>query len=114
MPSTIAGQPLASGPQLLVSGCYWSGKPASPVGGVLVVLDRTASGSIYLGFSGSLTLTSGGFPLSGGGLTDGVQLAPGQERFIPRLMTGNSGQLSIYFWHDAAISGQGRVYWEKM
>jgi hypothetical protein len=114
MPSVLAGQPFASGPQLLVSGCFWSGQATSPQGGVLVVVDREASGSIYIGFSGSLTYKSGAGYLTGGGLNDGVQLGPGQNRFIPRLMLPNSGTINIYFWTDAAASGQARVYWEKM
>jgi hypothetical protein len=68
MPSVLAGQPFASGPQLLVSGCFWSGQATSPQGGVLVVVDREASGSIYIGFSGSLTYKSGAGYLTGGGL----------------------------------------------
>lgn len=112
MPSTVLGNPLASGPQIVVSGWPWSGNPASPVGGVLFRLSYEASGRVYIGLSGNLTLNSGGMLLSGGGFTDGMVLGPGDDYFIPRLATGLSGNLSVYARHDAACSGQARLHYE--
>jgi hypothetical protein len=114
MPSTIIGNPVASGPQILISGNVFSGKGAYfPQGGVQLVLDRSASGSVYVGLSGGTTLTSGGFYLSGtlGGL-DGVQLAPGASYYIPRIAFPVSGLINVYVRHDAPCSGQARLYYE--
>ena len=111
MPSFIVGNPVASGPQIFLSGNFWSGRLA-PVGGILVALDIAASGAVYIGLSGGTTLNSGGMLLSGGGNLDGVQLNPGKERFIPRLGLNPSGSIGLYFRHDVACSGQGRVFWE--
>ncbi len=127
MPSVLyAGG--VSGPQLLISGNPFSGQLA-PIGGIQLVADRSNSGSLYIGFSGNMTQTSGSFPLSGGGLADGIQLGPGGAYFIPRqcirgifsgaggVSSGMSNLLSgspfnIFFLGDAAVSGQGRLYWE--
>lgn len=112
MASTILGNPLASGAQLLVSGCYWSGSNPIPTGGVQLYLDETASGNAYVAFSGNMTFLSGGMFLSGGGLDDGMKLRPGTGYFIPRLATGNSGQLAMYVRHDPACSGQARLWFQ--
>ncbi len=103
----------ASGaPFPLVSGNYWSGTGAfHPVGGVLLVLDRVASGSAYISFSGGATLNSGTHLFSGTN-ADGVQLIPGAERFIPKLCL-ISGQMNIFVTCDAAASGN-RLYWEVL
>ena len=123
MPSVIIGQPFASGAQIVVSGLYWSGRTAPdtaytqnyPQGGVYLSLDRSSSGSVYIGLSGGMTFNSGGAQLAGGafsGMLDGVQLIPGGNRFIPRICCGLSGQLGIWAWADPACSGQARLYFE--
>ncbi len=111
MPSYLVG--FRSGGELLISGNPWSGNNAQfPVGGVQLELDREASGSIYVAMSGGVTVKSGSFFLSGGGLMDGVQIKPGGSYFIPRIGTGLSGNLTIYIGADPAVSGQGRVYYD--
>lgn len=113
MPSTLLGYPYASGPQPLISGCPWSGLRPIPVGNLVLKLDKNASGYAYVGLSGATTLTSGGFFLSGGGLLDGVQMAPGDTYTIPReALYLNSGRLNVFIRSDQACSGQGRLFWE--
>ena len=111
MPSVLIGNPLASGAQQIVSGNPWSGD-YRPIGGVQLVLDRSASGAIYVGTSGNITLNSGGMFLTGGGLNDGVQLAPGGSYFIPKLAFV-SGEYNLFIRHDAACSGQARLFYER-
>jgi hypothetical protein len=111
MPSTIIGQPLASGPQQLISGNPWSGD-FRPIGGIQLVVDRSSSGSVYVGFSGNMTFNSGGMFLSGATTTDGMQINPGGSYFVPKVIL-ISGSYNVYLWHDAACSGQCRVYYER-
>lgn len=111
MPSILLGN--QSGGQILVSGNPWSGS-IRPQGGVQLRLARNASGNAYIGLSGGVTISSGGFLQSGGGLLDGMIMGPGDSYFIPRIGTGVSGAFSIYAAGDAAVSGQGRLYWEVM
>jgi len=113
MPSVLIGSPLASGAQIIVSGFPWSGQPATPQGGIQLRLSPTSSGNIYIGLSGNITMTSGGMFLSGGGLADGMILAPGDPYWIPRIATGLSGNITIYARHDVACSGQARLFYEK-
>ena len=112
MPSFLLGQPLASGAQITLSGWPFSGVAQYPQGGVQLRLHPNASGFAYYGYSGGMTLNSGGYFMSGGGLLDGVLMAPGDTAFVPRMAAGLSGNLSIYFRHDVACSGQARMYWE--
>lgn len=116
MPSLIVGNPLASGAQQIIIGNPWSGALPTPVGGIQFALDRSASGSVYIGFSGGLTLNSGQMFLSGGansGMLDGMQIAPGGGYFVPRsLVPSVSGTYNLFARHDAACSGQARLYWE--
>ncbi len=112
MPSVLVGNPLASGPQIIVSGNPWSGV-ISPVGEIRLKLDVTSSGNVYIGYSGNLTSTSGGMFLSGG-FTDGMVLHPGNTYSVPRLKTGLSGNFSIFARHDAACSGQGRLWFDVL
>ena len=112
MPSFLVGNPLASGPTVVVSGFPWSGKAYNPVGGIQFRVATNASGSVYIGYSGTITMNSGGLFMSGGGMNDGMQLAPGDAFFVPRLATGVSGALTVYFRHDAACSGQTRIYYD--
>lgn len=111
MPSVLIGNPLASGPQIIVSGNPWSGRVV-PQGGIQFRLAREASGNVYLGWSGNITLNSGGMFLSGGGLADGMQIGPGDAYFVPRIAFETSGALNVYARHDAAVSGQGRLYYD--
>ncbi len=111
MPSIIVGNHPASGAMILVSGNPWSGQNV-PVGGVQLYLDPNASGRIYVGLSGGMTLNSGGQVLSGGGLNDGMAIAPGGAYFIPRIAFRSSGTINIYVHNDAAASGQARLYYE--
>ena len=112
MPSTLIGNPPASGGQILVSGFPWSGN-IRPQGGVMLRLDKSSSGAIYIGLSGAMTITSGGLFLSGAsGLLDGMPMYPGDAMWIPRIGTGNSGSLAIYALAEAACSGQARLYYE--
>ncbi len=110
MASTIVGLPVASGPQQLVSGNPWSGS-FHPIGGLHVVLDVAASGSVYINFSGNATMNSGSFYTSGNtGINDGYQLKPGGTTFIPKTAL-ISGTYNIFLWWDAACSGQARLYY---
>jgi hypothetical protein len=111
MPSTIVG--IVSGAaQILVSGNVWSGQRAQPNGGIQLRLSPESSGNVYVGFSGSLTVNSGGPQLSGGGLNDGMIIRPGDSYFIPKIKFPVSGQCTVYMRHDAGCSGQGRMYWD--
>ena len=113
MPSMLLGGPgsTTSGGICLVSGAQYSGSIV-PVGGIQLRIDKNASGNVYIGFSGGITVASGGFRLSGGGNLDGVQFGAGDSYFIPRLGTGMSGFPSVYVSTDAVGSGQTRIYWE--
>lgn len=124
MGSTILGNPIASGPQFLFSGNPYSGRPW-PTGQVTIRLDRTASGNAYvyatqvlsgeyqLTQSGMLpTFTSGGMYLSGGGISDGMILYPGDAYTVPRAFAGISGQIQIGAYVDQAGSGQARLWFE--
>lgn len=111
MPSTIVG--FVSGGQRLYSGNPYSGR-AAPVGGVQLVAWNANSGNVYVGLSGGVTVLSGGFALSGGGMRDGIPLAPGSAYFVPRSALLTSGQINIWLAPDVACSGQARVFWELM
>ena len=107
MPSVLLG--LQSGGENLFSGGTWSGYNVEPLSAIVLRLDRTASGNVYVGLSGGVTITSGGFYLSGGGLLDGIPLYPGDVYEIPRLGAGLSGNPQVYFTSVAAASGQSRL-----
>lgn len=120
MPSTLLF--VQSGGQLLVSGGIFSGTPwsltkwqgtASQVGGIQMKLSRTAPDTIYVGLpnlSGTVNTFLSGGSLSSGGMTDGMELAPGDSYFIPmsRLI---SGIQTPRLMGPATASG-GRVFWE--
>lgn len=112
MSSILIGNPIASGPQQVFSGNFWSGFKNGPIGSVKFKLSSDASGSVYLGFSGNVTLTSGSFFLSGGGRNDGFGLARGETLDVPKMHL-LSGNLNVFAWHDAACSGQARLYWQS-
>ncbi len=106
MPSAIPG--FVSGGTLLVSGNPWSGTRL-PLGGVLIKSATVASGNVYIGLSGGVTMLSGG-ALSSGGMLDGMELRPGGEYFVPKL--GASGIMNIFVGVPPAASGQCRLFWE--
>lgn len=112
MPSMQIG--LVSGGQIIISGNPWSGH-ISPQGLITFRWQRAASGNVYVGFSGGLTVNSGGFATSGGfahsGLLDGMEIGPGDVYSTPRIATGLSGNFSVYATPDAGASGN-RMYYE--
>lgn len=113
MPSIILGNPAASGPVNVVPSYPFSGQRRRPLGGVLLSLWGSASGNAYIGYSGNITMNSGGLQLSGGHSLDGFQLRPGESRLIPPLLASPlSGVIAIYAHVDGAASGQGRLYYE--
>lgn len=117
MPSIVIGNPVASGAQPLIVGNPFSGD-SHPITGLYLRLDRSASGSVYVGIqqSGLVTLNSGGMFLSGNtsGFLDGMQIPPGQDYFIPKgaLNYYSSGYWPVFVHHDAECSGQARLYYE--
>jgi hypothetical protein len=114
MPGAVIGS--FSGGQLLISGGNYSGVGLAfkPAGQVQLTAWKSNSGNVYVAFSGGVTVLSGGFPLSGGGLRDGVPVAPGDTYSVPKLAIPNSGIFNIYVAPDAACSGQARVFWEVL
>lgn len=115
MPSLVLGQPLASGPQIIVSGNPWSGLAPTPVGGIQFRW-ISSGGNAYIGLSGGMTINSGQMFLSGGpnsGLLDGFPLAPGDGYFIPKLAFPLSGTYNVYAMCDQVASGVGRLYFER-
>ena len=113
MPSFLVGYPVASGAMPLISGNPWSGSPGVQ-GKIVLKLDRTSSGNVYVGLSGGILCTSGGaVPNVNSGLLDGFVMHPGDTLEIPRIAINASGSYNVYLRHDAACSGQGRLYYEK-
>lgn len=112
MPSVLVGNPTLSGPQQVISGNPWSGFRRNPLTGIQFKLSRIASGSVYLGLSGNVTLNSGGLFLSGPSYSDGTEVGPGDAYFIPALAFQTSGTYNVYARHDAACSGQARLFFE--
>lgn len=111
MPSILIG--IASGgPQQIFSGNFWSGVADGPIGSVKFKLDAAASGNIYVGFSGNMTMNSGSVFLSGGGRNDGFVMRPGDTLDVPKMHL-LSGNLNVFAWHDAAASGQARLFWQS-
>jgi hypothetical protein len=112
-----------SGGMPLISGNPWSGRAPQPQSALVIKAARSNSGNVYVGFSGGVTVLSGGYPLSGGGMRDGMPIGPGGVYQIPRSVFtaggtsgvyANSGGFGIYVAEDAQCSGQGRVYWEAV
>ena len=107
-----------SGGMLIISGSFLSGYNL-PMGGIQFRADKNNSGNIFVGLSGGVTVTSGGYPLSGGiysGALDGMQLSPGDSYFVPRLSINNrgaeSGTMNVYAACDAVSSGFSRIFFE--
>ena len=115
-----------SGGIALVSGEIFSGtqldlRPERTLGpgGVQLKLAAGAPGIIYAvlptlsGATSGLapTFLSGG-SLTSGGLTDGMELSPGDAYFVPRYrMVSGLDTLRL---HAAAGSSGGRVFWEVL
>jgi hypothetical protein len=113
MPSCIVGN--RSGGDIVISGGIYSGHLV-PVGSIFFWNSASSSGNLYIGFSGGITVASGGFVLSGGGALDGMEVAPGKGYSVPNLAVfnegPNSGMINMYASCDAAASGRNRLYWE--
>lgn len=106
MPSTIIGGQ-SGGVPLWTSGALWSG-PGQGVVGSLVL--KVTSGPVYIGFSGGLTINSGGGSASGGYM-DGFEVTQAEGRVtIPRMLLASGGQL--WATVPAAASGIPRVHWQ--
>ncbi len=128
MPSIVLGNPHASGAQLVISGNPWSGQ-IKPVGGIQLRWFPVSGtgGNCFIGFSGAgvpassggLTVTSGGFLLSGGansGMMDGSQMGNGDGYYVPALAIQARGGQNLGGWNlcaltDTAGSG-GRLNFE--
>lgn len=115
MAGILVGQPLASGAQQVIVGNPFSGS-IHPVTGITLKLSKDASGCVYVGtdLSGNVTINSGGFFLSGSaaGINDGVEMQPGQVYVVPRGAFPVSGTWNLFVRHEAACSGQARLYYE--
>lgn len=109
MPSFIFGG--SSGGELIISGNPWSGQ-IRPQGGIQLKLAANSPGSLYVGFSGGITIASGGLFRSGGGLLDGMGMTPGGAYWIPRIATGPSGFVNVYVQGEPITSGQSRLFYE--
>lgn len=110
MPSTLLFT--QSGGISLCSGDIYSGSPQL-VGGIQLKLQNTAPGLIYVGLpnlSGTVNTSTSGGSLSSGGLTDGMELSPGQSYFVPKTRLV-SGVLTVRLIVPATASG-GRLFWE--
>ncbi len=123
MPSVLIANHVSGG-MPLISGNPWSGKLPMPQSVLNLRAAQSNSGMVYVGFSGGVTVNSGGFPLSGGGMLDGVEVGPGQSYAIPRAVFdrggtsgfySNSGGFGIFVKCDPAASGGfARLYYEMI
>jgi len=119
MPSTIIGAqsggvPLWSGNLTLWSGSVVSGSRAQaerPVGGLQLLADYANSGTVFIGFSGGVTMRSGG-GLASGGLLDGFPLPPGGTYFPPKLVLRSGMWPTLWVTCGTTTSGYNRVFWE--
>lgn len=107
MPSLQVGA--FSGGVQLVSGNPFSGNKIVPYAGIQVKVDPdTLSGLVWLGYSGGLTIKSGG-ALSSGGMLDGFPLKTGEQFFIPKLLAPTVDRV----WLTTVAANSGiRVSWE--
>ena len=114
MPSTLVDNAYSGG-MPLISGIPFSGGQTAPQSMLLIKASRNNSGCVYVNFSGALAVNSGGFPLSGGGMLDGMEVGPGGSYSVPKLVFDKaslSGSYGVYVACDAAASGRARVFWE--
>lgn len=109
MPSTLIGA--QSGGVQLVSGNFFSGT-SWPHGGIQLKASRSNSGHVYVGLSGGVTQTSGG-ALASGGMLDGMEVAPGDAYFIPKLVCSGRAT-AVFITCDPTVSGRCRVFWEGL
>lgn len=89
-----------------------SGNPYSGVHGIYGMRLRNSSessGFLYWGFSGNITITSGG-GLASGGLGDGMELGVGQETAVV-LPQGGDSLSQITLTARSTVSGRVRVFW---
>ena len=98
----------------LVSGAIFSGTPL-PIGGIQFKLAKAAPSLIYVclpNLSGSVATGTSGGSLTSGGLSDGMEVSPGDAYFVPRsrLVSGIETPRLIV---PAAASG-GRLFWEPV
>lgn len=112
MPSTLLFT--QSGGIGLVSGAVLSGFPWN-YGGIQLRLSNSGAGPIYVclpNLSGSVSTAQSGGVLSSGGLSDGMEVDPGDSYYVPkgRLV---SGVETIRLIIPAASSG-GRLFWEPL
>ena len=110
MPSTQVF--VQSGGILLVSGGIYSGTPW-PVGGVQLRVQNSGAGPVYIGLpnlSGTVATLNSGGSLSSGGLTDAMELFPGDSYFVPKTRLV-SGIETIRVLAPATSSGT-RIGWE--
>lgn len=108
MPSVMVGS--QSGGVPLWSGCIFSGilGLTNPIGGIMLRSDRTSSGSCFVGFSGGVTVSSGGGMFSGG-VNDGFEIGHGEWAFIPRSLLVNQFLSGATLWGVAANGRSGFV-----
>lgn len=110
MPSVLIDNAFSGGSPLF-SGNPFSGRSTLINAETWIKADNANSGRVFVGLSGGFTVNSGSFPLSGGGLSDGWPLSPGQEIKIPPLRAV-SGANRIFLKCEAAASGGfGRVHY---
>ena len=105
MPSLLIGA--QSGGVRLVSGNPYSGA-SIPFHGVFLRLAAAISGYAYVGFSGGITIGSGG-GLSSGGLADGIEIGAGGERYVG---TPGGGLEDVYLTCLTTLSGTLRMFWQ--
>lgn len=108
MPSTVVGGQ-SGGVSLWTSGALWSGPGLGVVGGVMI---KVASGPVYVGFSGGLTINSG--IVNGlSGPMDGFEVtAADGPVVIPKLLIQSGNRL--WATCPTAASGVPRVYWHPV
>lgn len=107
MPSVILTN--QSGGQNVLSG-WFSGRTA--LGSVVFKLHPNASGNVYIGLSGGVTIGSGNMSGTFSGALDGYLLTPGQTHTLGKASLGPSGLPQVFVATDAAASGQGRLFFE--
>lgn len=107
MPSVMIGA--QSGGVPLWSGCLFSGVlQQNPIGGIVLRSASTSSGSCFFGFSGGVTMYSGGGQMSGG-LNDGFEIGRGEYTFVPKSLLVNQYLSGATLWATCPAAGSGFV-----